>query len=1237
MNKAASWSIKGVDFDAREAAEVAAQRSGLSLGEWLNNVIAERAAEQQVEPADLDTDERLEAVTARLQRLSQGEPRDRRRKDSGMNLPLGERRRSDSPMRERPKQVAIPDEEADEPAASRKSREIAFGKDRDSEALLDQAIAAFERRAHAAQRQTANALADVNEWMEESRSHRKRDREMLSTVADRLANIEERVASRPQEDSFAPVRDAISRLEERFEALSRPAPAPPVLETTLRDLDEKMNALAARMDRPRPQPAPIPEPPPAPAPQRPVIHLQTRGVGDAVAEIVRRRNHLEGVSHAPIILAQSGFDQRLEAITKRLEEAADHASGRQTRESAALEGLQKEVASLASQLEHMRDGGGPDDPHTEALKAGERSIGSLREEIAAMSRAVSQLAPRGAVDAIDLAIRELTLKLEASRMNGARDAVLAPIEQLASDLREALAAFDPRVIVERLENEIRSIARKLESFQASGGIDPEAFNRICEQTREVRDLLTAASSRPLPVEKIEQQVNALAQRLDALPMMMPRGEGGDLAPSLGEIRALIADAEAPAFKSLQSRLETLSDKFDDVATRAQHPSEFGELSKRLDFMHEALSARIADASPRNSSGEAAQLETMMRALAEKLETALVSRSDGAHEALERQIELLSQRLDKSDRSLASISSLDKSIGDLFEQLEDTRRAAVDAAEDAARQALRNAMPDIAQPLSKELSRELADLRSAQDVADQRLHATLTAVHDTLEKVVDRLSLLEDDVANGRASPEDELLAAGAPPIFAPARRNDEPKPAPAGVRLRAARESRGDNIPSAPRVSDDADFLIEPGSGFRPGGDNERKSSAQNLQGGAPSQANFIAAARRAVAAAQAADTQVQAQGEKRRAAAKNGAAKAGVLSRFTEARAALNTRKRPLLLGLAGLVLLLAAYQVLRMGGNDVPAPNAKIEMPADTKPRAQSANPAPKADMTPTQTFAASKPVQPQLATPLAPPPKAEPAAAPPASAAKTDPAPVSAITQSPPSMVGSTGAQPKDNIAGLQSLAVTGDASAQYELGQRYAEGRTVTRDPKLATQWFEKAANQGLAPAQYRMGSAYEKGIGVTRDLNLSKMWYQRAADSGNVRAMHNLAVLIAEGTDGKPDYPGAANWFKQGAEYGVRDSQFNLAILYARGLGVGQNLVQSYVWFTLAAKQGDEDAGKKAQDVAARLDAKDLATAKSLAESFRAKTASKTANEVAAPGTNWEGVKPPIGADLKSTAPKISRL
>ena len=44
MNKAVPWNIKGVDSDTREAAREAARRSGMSVGEWLNSVIADQAA-----------------------------------------------------------------------------------------------------------------------------------------------------------------------------------------------------------------------------------------------------------------------------------------------------------------------------------------------------------------------------------------------------------------------------------------------------------------------------------------------------------------------------------------------------------------------------------------------------------------------------------------------------------------------------------------------------------------------------------------------------------------------------------------------------------------------------------------------------------------------------------------------------------------------------------------------------------------------------------------------------------------------------------------------------------------------------------------------------------------------------------------------------------------------------------------------------------------------------------------
>src|ERR1700744_4450108 len=76
MNRAAAWSVRGVGRETREAAEEAARRAGVSLGEWLDDVIADKAAEHGVDPEDFDEEEKLEAISDRLSRLSrQREPR----------------------------------------------------------------------------------------------------------------------------------------------------------------------------------------------------------------------------------------------------------------------------------------------------------------------------------------------------------------------------------------------------------------------------------------------------------------------------------------------------------------------------------------------------------------------------------------------------------------------------------------------------------------------------------------------------------------------------------------------------------------------------------------------------------------------------------------------------------------------------------------------------------------------------------------------------------------------------------------------------------------------------------------------------------------------------------------------------------------------------------------------------------------------------------------------------------
>jgi localization factor PodJL len=57
MKFGAKWNVKGVRREARATAREAARRSGVSVGEWLNNVIIEQASEEGIEPPDFDRDE----------------------------------------------------------------------------------------------------------------------------------------------------------------------------------------------------------------------------------------------------------------------------------------------------------------------------------------------------------------------------------------------------------------------------------------------------------------------------------------------------------------------------------------------------------------------------------------------------------------------------------------------------------------------------------------------------------------------------------------------------------------------------------------------------------------------------------------------------------------------------------------------------------------------------------------------------------------------------------------------------------------------------------------------------------------------------------------------------------------------------------------------------------------------------------------------------------------------------
>lgn len=74
----------------------------------------------------------------------------------------------------------------------------------------------------------------------------------------------------------------------------------------------------------------------------------------------------------------------------------------------------------------------------------------------------------------------------------------------------------------------------------------------------------------------------------------------------------------------------------------------------------------------------------------------------------------------------------------------------------------------------------------------------------------------------------------------------------------------------------------------------------------------------------------------------------------------------------------------------------------------------------------------------------------------------------------------------------LAQQGDPEAQINVGEIYEKGLGAQADPRLAAEWYRKAAEAGHSRAQINLGYLYEKGLGVEKDLTTALNWYRKAS-------------------------------------------------------------------------------------------------------------------------------------------------
>ena len=153
-------------------------------------------------------------------------------------------------------------------------------------------------------------------------------------------------------------------------------------------------------------------------------------------------------------------------------------------------------------------------------------------------------------------------------------------------------------------------------------------------------------------------------------------------------------------------------------------------------------------------------------------------------------------------------------------------------------------------------------------------------------------------------------------------------------------------------------------------------------------------------------------------------------------------------------------------------------------------------------------------------------------------------------------------------LMRLAAQGNASAQNQLGQLYANGRGVPQDYATARKWYEKAASQNHAWAQNQLGQLSADGLGTVKDYQQARQWWEQAATQGVAQAQYNLGQLYANGRGVPQDYAMAQKWYEKAASQNHAWAQVQLGQLYATGRGVPQDETTARKWYEKAAAQGN---------------------------------------------------------------------
>ncbi len=566
MSASAPWSVKGIDAKAREVAKDLARRSGMTLGEWLNQMILEGEDVGAMISRERERSESYAEAPPPLARrrpssyreqssyretqndIHEAQPSRRPAAFSSGARPLAAREMSSADLRRRSIFDDRPryDEEADYGTASNEMGRVARALE-----SLSSRIEGSETRSASAVRGVSTAVESLLGRMERTEAAQVETQERLhgrldERTQDILSSFERHEESR---------EELAARLEQAERLIDAQAERLEGLSGHLREEREHIARVETQLKSPQ-------------------VHETVRAVEGALGKLANQlyegeqrhrdvvkdvREDMVGLSHRltqmelrdPERAAQGLIDKVVARMAQRLEQAEAQTSG-------AIKALEQAFTTLDARLGRAEERGDVTDPE---------SVQSLKHLANDLSRRVEDS--------------------RAELLNALQDRTSTTSEQLLSALSERVEQSEKRSAeaIERLGQDVlriaESINRRVSTVESA---QVEGFERLGGEVRQVNEGIEARfgrteSAHAQALERLGGEIARISERLtlrlaetERRAAQAVEGVGGMIEQQRDQTRGELADrirqSEDRTAKMLEEARARIDQKLAQVQTQS---------------------------------------------------------------------------------------------------------------------------------------------------------------------------------------------------------------------------------------------------------------------------------------------------------------------------------------------------------------------------------------------------------------------------------------------------------------------------------------------------------------------------------------------------------------------------------------------------------------------------------------------------------------------------------------------